>query len=47
MGLAGCGSVSIGRGARIADEFKGIVEEYIESRYAKGLPPGERVKAAG
>jgi (E)-4-hydroxy-3-methylbut-2-enyl-diphosphate synthase len=34
------------RGAKISEEFKDIVEEYIESRYAKGLPPGERVKAA-
>ncbi len=34
------------RGQRISDEFKEIVEEYIESRYAKGLPAGERVRAA-
>jgi (E)-4-hydroxy-3-methylbut-2-enyl-diphosphate synthase len=32
------------RGAKISDEFKDIVEEYIESRYAKGLPAGERVR---
>ena len=34
------------RGAGISDAFKDIVEEYIESRYAKGLPAGERVRAA-
>ncbi len=34
------------RGSKISDEFQNIVEEYIESRYAKGLPAGERVKAA-
>jgi (E)-4-hydroxy-3-methylbut-2-enyl-diphosphate synthase len=32
------------RGAKISEEFKGIVEEYIEARYAKGLPAGERVR---
>jgi (E)-4-hydroxy-3-methylbut-2-enyl-diphosphate synthase len=31
------------RGSRIAEEFKCIVEHYIEARYAKGLPPGARV----
>ena len=34
------------RGATIADDFKGIVEHYIEARYARGLPPGSRVKPA-
>ena len=34
------------RGAGISDAFKDIVEEYIESRYAKGLPVGKRVRAA-
>ncbi len=34
------------RGAGIAEEFKGIVEHYIEARYARGLPPGSRVKPA-
>ena len=33
------------RGPRIADDFKSIVEHYIEARYARGLPPGERVRA--
>ena len=34
------------RGAGISAEFKDIVEEYIESRYGRGLPAGERVRAA-
>ena len=34
------------RGPRISQEFKDIVEEYIESRYGRGLPAGERVRAA-
>jgi (E)-4-hydroxy-3-methylbut-2-enyl-diphosphate synthase len=32
------------RGAAIADDFKAIVEEYIEARFARGLPAGERVR---
>ena len=32
------------RGAGIAAEFKAIVERYIEDRYARGLPAGERGK---
>jgi (E)-4-hydroxy-3-methylbut-2-enyl-diphosphate synthase len=35
------------RGQRISEDFKEIVEEYIENRYAKGLPAGERVVLAG
>jgi (E)-4-hydroxy-3-methylbut-2-enyl-diphosphate synthase len=35
------------RGQRISDDFKEIVEEYIENRYAKGLPAGERVVLSG
>lgn len=31
------------RGSRIADDFKAIVEEYIENRYARGAPKGQRV----
>jgi (E)-4-hydroxy-3-methylbut-2-enyl-diphosphate synthase len=31
------------RGPRIADEFKALVEEYIEARYARGAPKGERL----
>ena len=34
------------RGPRISQEFKDIVEEYIESRYGRGLPAGDRVRAA-
>ncbi len=34
------------RGAGISEAFKEIVEEYIENRYAKGRPAGERVRAA-
>ncbi len=30
------------RGASIAEDFKAIVETYIEARFAKGLPPGQR-----
>jgi (E)-4-hydroxy-3-methylbut-2-enyl-diphosphate synthase len=33
------------RGPNIADEFKTIVEDYIENRYAKGKGPGERLSA--
>jgi (E)-4-hydroxy-3-methylbut-2-enyl-diphosphate synthase len=33
------------RGPRIAEEFKAIVEEYIEARFARGLPKGQRVAA--
>lgn len=31
------------RGPRIAEEFKAIVEEYIENRYARGVPKGQRL----
>jgi (E)-4-hydroxy-3-methylbut-2-enyl-diphosphate synthase len=31
------------RGPRIADEFKELVEEYIEARYARGVPKGQRL----
>jgi (E)-4-hydroxy-3-methylbut-2-enyl-diphosphate synthase len=31
------------RGPRIADEFKALVEEYIEARYARGVPKGQRL----
>jgi (E)-4-hydroxy-3-methylbut-2-enyl-diphosphate synthase len=31
------------RGPRIADEFKALVEEYIEARYARGAPKGQRL----
>ncbi len=31
------------RGPNIADDFKVIVEDYIENRYAKAKPPGERL----
>lgn len=34
------------RGANIAEEFKLIVEDYIENRYAKGKGPGERLSKA-
>ena len=33
------------RGPHIAEEFKAIVEEYIEARFARGLPKGQRVAA--
>ena len=33
------------RGAGISAEFKTIVEAYIDDRYGKGLPAGERAKA--
>jgi (E)-4-hydroxy-3-methylbut-2-enyl-diphosphate synthase len=33
------------RGPRIAEEFKVLVERYIEGRYAKGLPAGKRLAA--
>ena len=33
------------RGPKIAEDFKGIVEYYIEARYARRQPPGQRVKA--
>jgi (E)-4-hydroxy-3-methylbut-2-enyl-diphosphate synthase len=33
------------RGPSIADDFKTIVEDYIENRYAKGKGPGERLSA--
>ena len=32
------------RGAGIAGAFKEIIEEYIENRYARGLPAGQRVR---
>jgi len=31
------------RGPRIAEDFKAIVEEYIENRYARGVPKGQRL----
>jgi len=31
------------RGARIAEDFKAIVEDYIENRYALGAPKGQRL----
>ena len=31
------------RGPNIAEDFKVIVEDYIENRYAKAKPPGERL----
>jgi (E)-4-hydroxy-3-methylbut-2-enyl-diphosphate synthase len=31
------------RGPRISDEFKELVEEYIEARYARGAPKGHRL----
>jgi (E)-4-hydroxy-3-methylbut-2-enyl-diphosphate synthase len=31
------------RGAHIADDFKVLVEEYIENRFARGAPKGQRV----
>jgi (E)-4-hydroxy-3-methylbut-2-enyl-diphosphate synthase len=34
------------RGPKIAEDFKAVVEHYIEARYAHGLPPGNRVKVA-
>ncbi len=34
------------RGANIATEFRAIVEEYIDARYARGAVAGERVKLA-
>ncbi len=34
------------RGANIATEFRAIVEEYIDARYARGAVAGERVKRA-
>ncbi len=34
------------RGAGISSAFKDIVEEYIDNRYGRGLPAGERVRAA-
>lgn len=33
------------RGPRISDEFKALVEEYIEARYARGAPKGHRLTA--
>jgi (E)-4-hydroxy-3-methylbut-2-enyl-diphosphate synthase len=33
------------RGPRISDEFKELVEEYIEARYARGAPKGHRLTA--
>ncbi len=31
------------RGPRISEEFKALVEEYIEARYARGAPKGHRL----